>query len=130
MAQNTRRIETMSEFIFLYRTSASEQREHMGTPELAQQSMDAWLSWMRELETKGHIKDMGQPLDMAGKVVRAGKKRVVTDGPYTEAKDLILGYSIVKARDLEQAVELSAGCPILEGASGSVEVRPVLNMMG
>lgn len=120
----------MSEFIFLYRTSASEQREHMGTPELAQQSMDAWLSWMRELETKGHIKDMGQPLDMAGKVVRAGKKRVVTDGPYTEAKDLILGYSIVKARDLEQAVELSAGCPILEGASGSVEVRPVLNMMG
>ena len=119
----------MSEFIFLFRTTASEQREHMGTPELAQQSMDAWLGWMRELEAKGHIKDMGQPLDTAGKVVRAGKKRVVTDGPYTEAKDLVLGYTIITARDLDQAVELSAGCPILEGANGSVEVRPVLKMM-
>jgi hypothetical protein len=119
----------MSEFIFLYRTTESEQREHMGTPELAQQSMQAWLDWIRDLEAKGHIKDMGQPLELAGKVVRAGKKRVVTDGPYAEAKDLILGYTIITARDIEQAVELSSGCPILEGSGGSVEVRPVRNMM-
>ena len=119
----------MSEFIFLFRSTEAESREHMGTPQLAQQSMQAWLSWMRELEVKGHIKDMGQPLDMTGKVVRAGKKRMVTDGPFAEAKDLVLGYTIVTARDLDQAVELSAGCPILEGATGSVEVRPVRKIM-
>jgi hypothetical protein len=119
----------MSEFILLFRSAESESREHMGTPELAQQSMQAWLSWMRELEAKGHIKDMGQPLDMAGKVVRAGKKRLVTDGPFAEAKDLVLGYTIITARDLDQAVELSAGCPILEGTTGSVEVRPVRKIM-
>src|SRR5262245_32931819 len=119
----------MSQFIFLYRTSLDESNEHMGTPELAQQSMQAWLGWMRELEAKGHIKDMGQPLDVTGKVVRAGKKRVITDGPYAEAKDLVLGYSIVTARDIEQAVELSKGCPILEGSAGSVEVRPVRDTM-
>jgi hypothetical protein len=56
-------------------------------------------------------------------VVR-GKKRVVTDGPYLEAKDLVLGFIAVEARDLAQAVELSTGCPMLEGG-GSVEVRPV-----
>ena len=52
---------------------------------------------------------------------------VVTDGPYAEAKDLVAGFMIVKARDLAEAAELSKGCPILEGG-GSVEVRPVLPM--
>ena len=119
----------MSEFIFLYRTTEAEQVENMGTPEMAQQRMQMWLGWIRELEAKGHIKDMGQPLDLAGKVVRAGSKRVVTDGPFAEAKDLVLGYTIITARDLDQAVELSAGCPMLSGKHGSVEIRPVRNVM-
>ena len=50
-----------------------------------------------------------------------------TDGPYTEAKDLVGGYTIVEAKDIDQAVELSRGCPIFEGG-GSVEVRPVMKM--
>ena len=41
-----------------------------------------------------------------------------------EAKDLLLGFIVIEARDLAQAVELSAGCPIVEGG-GSVEIRPV-----
>jgi len=119
----------MSEFIFLYRTTEAEQVANMGTPEIAQQRMQSWLGWIRDLEAKGHIKDMGQPLELAGKVVRAGAKRVVTDGPFAEAKDLVLGYTIITARDLEQAVELSAGCPMLSGTDGSVEVRPVRKAM-
>ena len=79
--------------------------------------------WIRDLEAKGHLKEPGQPLNPDGKVVR-GKKRMVTDGPYIEAKELVLGFIIVQARDLEQAVELSTGCPMLEGG-GSVEVRPI-----
>ena len=54
-----------------------------------------------------------------------GKNKVVTDGPYVEAKDLVLGFIIVEARDLAQAVELAAGCPMVEGGGGSVEIRPV-----
>ena len=50
-----------------------------------------------------------------------------TDGPYTEAKDLVGGFTLVDARAIDQAVELSHGCPILEGG-GSVEVRPVMKM--
>jgi hypothetical protein len=113
----------MSQFVYLFRANDAEQQEHMGTPERAQQSMQAWLSWIRELEANGHLKDPGQPLEPAGKVVR-GKKKVVTDGPFVEVKDLVAGFTIVEARDLAQAVELSMGCPILNG-NGSVEVRPV-----
>jgi hypothetical protein len=114
----------MSEFVYLFRATEAGQREAMGTPERAQRSMQVWLAWIRELEAKGHLKDPGQPLERAGKVVR-GSKKVVTDGPYLEAKDLVLGFIIIEARDLAQAVELSTGCPIVEGG-GSVEIRPVM----
>jgi hypothetical protein len=48
----------------------------------------------------------------------------VKDGPYAEAKDVVGGYIIVEADNIDQAVELSKGCPILD-VGGSVEVRPV-----
>jgi hypothetical protein len=116
----------MSQFLYLYRITPQSREAAMGTPERAQQSMQRWMAWMGELEAKGHLKDRGQPLEQTGKVVRSDK--AVTDGPYTEAKDLIGGFTLIEARDIEQAVELSHGCPILLGGGGSVEVRPVMKM--
>lgn len=117
----------MSEFVYLFRIGAAEQRQAMGTPEAAQRSMEVWLAWVRELEAKGHLKDRGLPLEQAGKVVRGKPKKMVTDGPYAEAKDLVAGFMVVEARDLAEAAELAAGCPML-GGGGSVEVRPVIRM--
>jgi hypothetical protein len=116
----------MSEFVYLFRSSEDGRREAMGTPERAQRSMQAWLAWMRDLEAKGHLKNPGQPLETTGKVVRGGRK-VVTDGPYVEAKDLVLGFIVVEARDLAEAVDLATDCPIVEGG-GSVEIRPVMQL--
>jgi hypothetical protein len=56
-----------------------------------------------------------------------GTGRAITDGPYIEVKDAIQGYMFLEARDVEQAVDLSKGCPLLEGG-GSVEIRPVVTM--
>ncbi|HEY3253665.1 MAG TPA: YciI family protein, partial [Polyangiaceae bacterium] len=89
----------MSEFVYLFRTGEAEQQAAMGTPERAQKSMQVWLSWIRELEAKGHLKNPGQPLALEGKVVR-GPSAVISDGPYAEAKDLVLGFMIIEARDL------------------------------
>ena len=113
----------MSEYLYLYRIGAEAQREAMGTPEHAEQSMKVWLAWMRELEQKGHLKSPGQPLEPVGKVV-GGRQRAITDGPFVEVKDLVAGFTVIEASDLDEAVRLSVGCPILEGG-GSVEVRPV-----
>ena len=115
----------MSEFIYLYRTNDADRRAAM-SPENRQQSMQAWLEWMRGLEAKGHIKNPGNPLGTEGRVVR-GKAKTVTDGPFVEIKDLVLGYTVIEAKDLDQAVELASGCPMLAG-DGSVEVRPVAPM--
>jgi hypothetical protein len=117
----------MSEFVYLFRSTEAAQREALGTPERAQKSLQAWLAWIRELEAKGHLKDPGQPLDGAGAVVR-GRQKVVTDGPYAETKDLVLGFIVIEAKDLAEAVALSKGCPMLDGG-GSVEVRAVMKGM-
>lgn len=116
----------MSQFLYLYRMNDEARQQAMGSPERAQQSMQRWMTWMQDLERRGHLKDRGQPLERTGKVVR-GQQKTVTDGPFTEAKDLVGGFTLVEARDIEQAVELSRGCPILDGG-GSVEVRPIMKM--
>ena len=111
----------MSEFVYLYRGG-----ERSDSPAQAESTMKKWVAWMEDLGKKGHLKDRGQPLEVTGKVVR-GKQQVVTDGPYTESKDLVGGYTIVEANDLAHAAELSKGCPIFE-SGGLVEVRPVMEM--
>src|SRR5690348_14320375 len=90
-----------SEFVFLFRSSEADYLEHMDTAELAQRSMLAWVAWIRDLEAKGSLKNPGQPLERSGKVVRA--KGNVTDGPFAEAKDLVLGFIVVEATDIEHA---------------------------
>jgi hypothetical protein len=51
---------------------------------------------------------------------------VVTDGPYTEVKEFINGFIIVKAQTVDEAVEMAKGCPILFAAGGKVEIRPLV----
>jgi len=111
----------MSEFVYLYRGGEAGR-----SPERAQQMMQKWMAWFKDLAEKGHIKDRGQPLERTGKLVK-GKQKAVTDGPFAEAKDLVGGFTLIEARDLDQAVELSKGCPIFE-VEGAVEVRPVLKL--
>jgi len=113
----------MSEFLFLYRNTIDAPRPSV---QENQRRMQAWMSWLKELGDKGHIKNTGQPLDTTGKVVR-NRGKSITDGPFAEAKDIVLGYTVVEARDLAEAAELSKGCPILQG-DGIVEVRPVMSM--
>ena len=110
----------MSQYLFLYRGA-----ERPTSPQDAQQIMQKWIGWFEELSAKGHVTDKGQPLDPGGKVV--GRKKAVTDGPFAEAKDLVGGYSLIEAKDLTEAAELSKGCPIFE-RNGFVEVRPVMTM--
>jgi hypothetical protein len=110
----------MNEFVFLYRNG-----EKM-TPETMQVQMGKWRTWLEELGKKGVLKSPGQPLERSGKLV-SGSARTVTDGLFAEAKDVIGGYSIIEAQNIDHAVELSRGCPIFD-VGGGVEIRPAMKM--
>ena len=57
----------------------------------------------------------------------SGKQKAVSDGPFAEVKDLVNGYIVIEARDLDHAVVLAKGCPIFDDG-GAVEVRPIRKM--
>jgi hypothetical protein len=114
----------MSDFVFLLRSQEEDYQEAMGTPERAQKSLQAWMAWIKDLEAKGQLKNPGIPLERSGKTVR-GKQLTVSDGPFTEAKDIVLGFIVIAARDLDHAVEIAKSCPLAQGGGG-VEVRPVM----
>ena len=116
----------MSEFILLYRSSNEAYAEATGSPERAQQTIARWQAWVKETE-KGQLKNRGLPLDRSSGKVVAREKKTVTDGPYIESKEVVGGFSIIEARDLDRAAHIASGCPILD-IGGSVEVRPVMQI--
>lgn len=81
-----------------------------------------WMDWVGGIAAQNKLVNRGNRLFGDGKVVRSNN--VITDGPYTEIKELIGGYTLVKAESLEEAAELAKGCPIL-AFGGNVEVREI-----
>ena len=110
----------MAKFLFVYRNTS----ESYGTmsPEEMQQMLQKWNAWITEGLRQGWMLDAGDGLKKEGRVVNA--KKVISDGPFIEVKEMVGGFSIVQADTLDAAAELAKGCPIfLRG--GSVEVRPL-----
>jgi hypothetical protein len=108
----------MNEFVFLYR----EPPQRAMSPAEMQARMQKWLSWFQDMTKRGHLAVYGQPLDRTGgAVVRGG---VVSDGPYAETKDIVMGYSVIAAADLDEAIHLAQSHPIHDDG-GMIEIRPV-----
>jgi len=69
------------------------------------------------------------PEDAVGVRVRGGSV-VVTDGPFSEAKEAIGGFDVIEAPDLDTAITIASEHPMAHG--GAIELRPVwpLNLDG
>jgi hypothetical protein len=111
----------------LARSSSSEflvisrgQWDRDKSPEEIQQAIDAFYVWIDGLIQEGRMKP-GQRLATKGVVV---SKAGMTDGPFSEAKEIVGGYWFFMADSLEEAARLAAQNPCL--ACGlTYEVRPI-----
>jgi hypothetical protein len=64
-----------------------------------------------------------------GKRVRfSGKQRTVTDGPFTETKELVAGFWLWQVHSIEEAVEWVKRCPNPMLSDSDIEIRPVFQM--
>jgi hypothetical protein len=66
------------------------------------------------------------PSSKGARVTTSGGKKSVTDGPFTEAKELVGGYWVIDVKSKEEAVEWATRCPLGEG--DIVEVRQVFEL--
>ena len=113
----------MTKFLYLFRGGDATRTQQ--SPEEMQAHMELWKNWMGGLAGKGQLVD-GLPLGKGGKVV-SKSAATITDGPFAEGTEIVGGYLIVNASDIDEAVEISKGCPIHEH-QGTVEVREIMSM--
>ena len=112
----------MDEFIVLMRLDLIT-KEVQPSPEQLKVYMESYHQWVDGIVARGNFVG-GTGLAAEGKVIKSGK--VVTDGPFAEIKESIAGFIIIKANDLDEATQLAAACPILNGEGNSVEVRKIV----
>ena len=95
------------------------------SPEQMQANMGKWMAWIDKLnKTCQYV--AGEPLLPGGKLI-TGKKKTVTDGPYTEGKEIVGGFFLIKAEDMNQAIKICDDYPDY-GNGGSIQVRQVMKM--
>src|SRR5215469_1120604 len=112
----------MAEFLYLYR--GSERVAAGMSPQQMQDYLQGFVGWIALLGERGQLTTTScAPLEPTGKTL-TGPKAVVTEGPYAEAKDLVGGFSVVTAKDIDAAVVLAGECPLL-AVGGTLEVRPL-----
>jgi len=112
----------MSEFLLVFRMDKDNPAP---TPEQMQTQMKSWMDWMGSIAAQNKLVSSGNRLSHEGRVVKANN--LVTNGPYVEIKEAVGGYIVVSADSIDEAAELSKGCPILHGG-GNVEVRTIIPM--
>ncbi|MBL7977149.1 MAG: hypothetical protein JNN12_02325 [Bacteroidetes Order II. Incertae sedis bacterium] len=111
----------MKNFIYLFRGGEADPENPAAAP--SAEELLLWDQWMKPLLAEDRVTG-GDPLVPTGRVIRS-KHKIVSDGPFTEGKEMVGGYFFLKAHDLKEAVALSKNCPILQTADGTVEVREV-----
>lgn len=90
------------------------------------EQMQERMNWLAGIAAQSKLADKGNtllPAPASAKTVKPGQ--VVTDGPYTEIKEFINGYIVIRTETVEEAVEIAKLNPIFK-IGGNIEVREVL----
>ena len=107
----------MAKFLFIYREAT--ERRAKPSPEEMQALQPAWYAWMQKFSSA--IVPGGDGLKHTGRVLKAG---LVTDGPYVEAKEIIVSFGVIQADNYDAALAIIRECPAAAVGSGwSIEIR-------
>ena len=89
------------------------------TAEEMQKVTDKYMEWGRKAANAGFLRGSHRLAEDVGKVMR---KTRVTDGPYSETKEILGGFYLIEAASYEEAVQRTSGHPHIE-YGGTIEVR-------
>ena len=89
------------------------------SPQDLQANMGKWMEWVDQLQKEGKYAS-GEALLPGGKLVSG--KTAVTDGPYTEGKEIVGGYFVINANNMDEAIAECQHYPDYQ-YGGKVQVR-------
>jgi hypothetical protein len=98
------------------------------SPEELQNTLQKYLAWSTRARADGIYVGGHKLANNLGKVVRGKAQVHVTDGPYSETKEVLAGYQIIEMPDYEAAVDRCRDHPHLQ--FGTIEVRDVDPLVG
>ena len=87
-------------------------------------------TYHEELQKAGALVDASglQPSSKGWRIKYSGAKRKLIDGPFTETKELIAGYTIIKAKSRQEAIEWTKRFPNPSNEDGEIEVRQLFEL--
>ncbi len=95
----------MAKFLFIYRESTESRAQP--SPEEMQALQTAWYEWMQKYSS-AMLPGVGDGLKHSGRVLKDG---LVTDGPYVEAKEIVVSFGVIQANDYDAALAIARACP-------------------
>lgn len=110
----------MPKFMCIRRSEPGSKDSHEAPSPADMEEMYAAFNAWREKFSE-NIVDLGGKLG-GGKVARMDE---VTDGPFVEAKEVIGGFMVLAADDVDEAIEIARGCPGVFAPGASLEVREI-----
>jgi hypothetical protein len=111
----------MNQFLIIVRGS-----DHaISSPEEMQQRMALFGEWVEKVLNGRYVS--GAPLEEVDARLLKSKTEVLTDGPFMESKEMISGYMVINANDIDEAVALTKENPLL--GKFQLEVRRLKPMM-
>ena len=102
-------------------------------PQEAKSTYEEVYAWFEQNHAAGKIADGGaelQPVTTATTVKSGDEGPVVVDGPFSEAKEVVGGFTVVEVPDLDAALAMARTWPPLKFPGVSVEVRPIVDHSG
>ncbi len=117
---------------FMIVVKATQDTEAGKMPEGKEKLFAAMATYHEELVKAGVLLDASglQPSSKGWRVKYSGGRRTMIDRPFTEAKELIAGYTIIQVKSREEALEWTKRFPnpVSEGAEAEIEVRQLFEL--
>jgi len=117
---------------FMIIVKATKDSEAGVMPKPEGEPFAAMATYHEELQKAGVLLDASglQASSKGWRIKYSGGRRTVVDGPFTEAKELIAGYTLIQVKSREEAMEWARRFPnpALEGKDGEIEVRQLFEL--
>lgn len=112
----------MKDFLLILKTEGSVWTDL--SPEELQRHMEHGTAYIGNLMKEGKLKS-ASPVDKGSRIITESNG-TMKDGPFNESKEVVAGYFLIAAEDIDEAVEIAKANPIFKDIPTKIEVYPMM----